>query len=82
MSDVLELNCWILSDDSSCVFLISIPSSEVVGILKKAIKDEMKPELNDHATHWHLLDLWKVSSWALLSSDPSMQALVLTIQHF
>jgi hypothetical protein len=29
-----------------------------------------------------LLDLWKVSSWALLSSDPSMQALVLTIQHF
>jgi Crinkler effector protein N-terminal domain len=60
----LQLNCWILGNHPSSTFPVSISSSQTVGFLK-AIRDEVKPELNDHATH--LLDLWKVSGRTLLS---------------
>ena len=60
MSNVLELNCWILGDDSRRVFPVKISSSETVGYLKKAIKDEKKPKLD--AITADSLDLWKVSS--------------------
>jgi Crinkler effector protein N-terminal domain len=54
------LNCWILDNHPSSTFPVSISSSQTVGFLK-AIKDEVKPELDDHAT------LEKVSSRTLLS---------------
>jgi hypothetical protein len=65
MSDKLRLNCWILGNHLGSVFPVHISSSQTVGILKKKIKKEVHPELDDHPTH--LLDLWKVSSRALLS---------------
>ena len=64
MSDELWLNCWILGDRLGSVFPVHISSSQTVGILKKEIKKEVHLELDDHPTH--LLDLWKVSSRALL----------------
>jgi Crinkler effector protein N-terminal domain len=61
----LQLNCCILGNHPSSFFTVGILNSQTLGFLKKAIKDEVKPELDDHATY--LLDLWKVSSRALLS---------------
>lgn len=59
MSDMLNLNCWVLGDDPQRVFPVKIASSETVGGLKDAIKDKMKPEF-DHAAANSLI-LWKVS---------------------
>jgi hypothetical protein len=42
MSNILELNCWVIGDDPRHVIPIKIASSETVGTLKKAIKDEIK----------------------------------------
>lgn len=61
MSDTLELNCWVLSDDDDPrrIFPVKIAKNETVGTLKKAIKAEKK-----HAFE-HIdadsLDLWQVS---------------------
>src|SRR5258708_3115374 len=59
MSDMLDLNCWVLGDDPSHIFPIEIAESKTVGGLKKAIKEEKKPEFDHVAAD--SLDLWKVS---------------------
>jgi hypothetical protein len=59
MSNILELNCWVLGDATRRVFPVKIASSETVGYLKKVIKDEKKPVFDDITAD--SLDLWKVS---------------------
>jgi hypothetical protein len=59
MSNILELNCWILGDDPRRVFPVEVESSKTVGTLKKAIKDEVKHSFGD--LYAKSLDLWKVS---------------------
>jgi len=60
MSNILELNCWVIGDDPRHVIPIKIASSETVGTLKKAIKDEIKHSFADFDAK--SLDLWKVSN--------------------
>jgi hypothetical protein len=55
----LELNCLVLGDDRSHIFPVKILSTESVGALKKAIKDEKKPAF-DHIPADTLI-LWNVS---------------------
>ena len=56
---LLQLNCFVLGDDPSCVFPVKIAATESVGTLRKLIKDEKKPEL-DHVAAGSLR-LWNVS---------------------
>ena len=56
MSDILDLNFWVIGNDPRCVFPIKIAKSETVGGLMDAIKDKM---MSDTAAH--TLYLWKVS---------------------
>ena len=60
MSNILELNCWVLGDAPRRVFPVKIASSETVGYLKEAIKEKMKPVFDDITAN--SLDLWKVSN--------------------
>jgi hypothetical protein len=59
MSNILELNCWVLGDDPHCVFPVKIASSEMVGYLRKAIMPEMENSSDDLVAK--SLVLWKVS---------------------
>src|SRR5262245_27583934 len=43
----LELNCLVLGDDPSHVFLVKIADSESIGSLKKAIREEKKHAFQD-----------------------------------
>ena len=56
MSDILNLNFWVIGNDPRRVFPITIAKSETVGGLMDAIKDKM---MSDTAAH--TLYLWKVS---------------------
>ena len=58
---ILELNCWILGEDVNRVFPVKIQTTESVGALRKAIKEEKKPEF-DHVPA-DSLKLWKVNSF-------------------
>jgi hypothetical protein len=60
MSNILELNCWVLGDAPRRVFPVKIASSETVGYLKKAIKGEKKNVFNDADAD--SLNLWKVGN--------------------
>jgi hypothetical protein len=59
MSNILELNCWVIGDEPLSVFPVKIASSETVGTLKKAIKDEMENSCGDLVAK--SLMLWKVN---------------------
>jgi hypothetical protein len=58
MSDMLNLNCWLLGDDPRRVFSVDIAKAKTVDALKKAIKKEKEPEFDDYVAD--RLDLWKV----------------------
>jgi hypothetical protein len=58
MSDMLNLNCWVLGNDRQRVFSVEIAKTKTVDGLKKAIKKEKEPEFDDYAAD--RLDLWKV----------------------
>jgi hypothetical protein len=58
MTDIFELNCITLGDDSSRVFIIKISKEATVDGLKKAIKVQKAPEFDDLAAD--SLRLWKV----------------------
>ena len=60
MSDLLELNCWVLGYDSRRIFVVDIARSEVVSFLKEAIKDRTKSVFGDIDAR--TLRLWKVSN--------------------
>jgi hypothetical protein len=59
MSDMLNVNCWILGCDPRRVFSVEIAKTKTVDVLKKAIKQEKGPVFNDIPAD--SLDLWKVS---------------------
>ena len=56
---IFELNCLVLGDNRNHIFPVKIPSTESVGTLKKAIKDEKKNSLQ--FVDADSLILWKVS---------------------
>ena len=55
----IELNCFLRDDDPRHIFPIKIASTESVGTLKKAIKEEMKVTLE--YVDAVALQLWNVS---------------------
>lgn len=59
MATPLKLNCWVLDEDSTRIFPVEVDRNENVGVLKKAIKEEMKPAF-DHITT-NSLEIWNVS---------------------
>jgi Crinkler effector protein N-terminal domain len=59
MTDVLELNCLVLGQDSSHIFLIRIPANQTVYDVKKAIREEKKPTFRE--VNADDLQLFKVS---------------------
>ena len=57
--DLLCINCWILGDDCTHIFVVEISRNEVVYDLKEAIKVKTHPLLNDIVTS--TLILYKIS---------------------
>jgi hypothetical protein len=57
-TDIL-LNCWVLGDDTSSIFPISIPLAGTVGTLKKLIKEDKKPQFD--VIPADRINLWQVS---------------------
>jgi hypothetical protein len=66
MSDVLNLNCWLLGDDPRRVFSVKIAKSETVDDLKKAIKEGPSSEGDFDGIGAKYLDLWKVRDWRFI----------------
>jgi hypothetical protein len=60
MSNILELNCWVIGDEPLSVFPVEVASSKTVGTLKKAIKDEMENSQYSDLIAKSLV-LWKAS---------------------
>jgi hypothetical protein len=58
MSDMLNINCWVLGDDPQRVFSVEIAKTKMVDSLKKAIKNEKKHAFD--GIDADLFDLWKV----------------------
>jgi hypothetical protein len=58
MSDILNLNCWIVGDDPRRTFPVDIAKTKMVGHLKDAIKDKKKNTFV--GLDADSLDLWKV----------------------
>jgi hypothetical protein len=63
MSDPLEFYCWILGDDPHRAFPVKVASSETVGHLQKAIKNEKNNVFGDLDANF--IDLWKASNHGL-----------------
>ena len=59
MSNILELNCWIIGDEPHNMFPVKIASSETVGCMRKGILREMESSCDDLVAK--SLMLWKVS---------------------
>jgi hypothetical protein len=72
MATPLNLNCWVLGEDSTRIFPVEIDGAKNVGALKKAIKEEMKPTF-DHITA-DSLDVWNVS--IPIDEDANLEAQV------
>jgi hypothetical protein len=64
MSDMLNLNCWLLGDDPRRVFSVKIAKSETVDDLKKAIKEDSSRKNYFNDVDAADLDLWKVRDGA------------------
>jgi hypothetical protein len=60
MSRSIELNCWVLGDETSRIFPVKISESKSVGALKKAIKGEKQHRFQ--SIDADALDLWQVRS--------------------
>ena len=59
MSNILELNCWVIGDEPHNVFPVKIASSETVGYMREAILPKMENSCSDFVAK--SLMLWKVS---------------------
>jgi len=64
--DELDLFCWVLNG-SNIPFSVTIGESRTVDCLKKMIKKEMEPELDDLAAD--RIVLWNVSTFLLVCVD-------------
>jgi hypothetical protein len=58
-SQIITLNCWVLSDDPDRVFPVDFDARKSVGALKDEIKKKKSPIFDDMPAD--RLDLWKVS---------------------
>jgi hypothetical protein len=58
MSDMLNINCWVLGDNPQRVFSLKIAKLEMVDALKKVIKNEKKHAFD--GIDADLLNLWKM----------------------
>jgi hypothetical protein len=76
MSDMLNLNCWLLGDNPRRVFPVKIAKSETVGGLKEAIKGPSSKGDFNNGIDAKYLDLWKVRDWCFASDT-----LLLTISY-
>jgi Crinkler effector protein N-terminal domain len=56
----LCLLCWVRGEDHNSIFPVKISGTETIGALKKAIRKEMEPDLDDIPAG--ALKLWKVSA--------------------
>ena len=59
MSNMLELNCWVIGDEPHSIFPVEVASSKTVGYMRKAILPEMENSCSDLVAK--SLVLWKVS---------------------
>src|ERR1700733_5880108 len=59
MATPLNINCWILGEDSTRIFPVEIDRGKNVGALKKAIKEEKKVAFD--RIDADSLDVWNVS---------------------
>jgi hypothetical protein len=60
MSNILELNCWVIGDEPHSIFPVEVANTKTVGYMKKAILPEMEKSCDDLVAK--SLMLWKVSS--------------------
>jgi hypothetical protein len=60
MSDMLNLNCWLLGDDTQRIFPVEIAKTSTVGALKKAIIQDPSNGGDFDGIGAKYLDLWKV----------------------
>jgi Crinkler effector protein N-terminal domain len=60
MSNIFEINCWVIGDDPRHVIPVKIAGSETIGYLKEVIKEKIKHSFADFDAK--SLDLWKVSN--------------------
>jgi Crinkler effector protein N-terminal domain len=68
----LNLNCWVLGEDSTCIFSVEIDRGKNVGDLKKAIKEEKKVAFD--RINANSLDVWNVS--IPIDEDANLEAQV------
>ena len=73
MSRTLLLNCWVLCDDTSRVFLIKVLETETIGSLKDLIKEKKQHRFKD--VDADSLDLWQVGVPADENLAGAVQAL-------
>ena len=72
MATPLRLNCWVLGEDSTCIFPVEIDRGENVMGLKEAIKEKKFPAF-DHITA-DSLEVWNAS--IPIDEDTNLQAQV------
>ena len=72
MATLLQLNCWVLDEDSNRIFPVEIDRDKNVGGLKEAIKEKKFPAF-DHITA-DSLKVWNVS--IPIDEDTNLQAKV------
>jgi hypothetical protein len=76
MATPLNLNCWVLGEDSTRIFPVEIDRGKNVGGLKEAVKEKMKPAF-DHITA-NSLDVWNVS--IPMDEDANLEAQVMNLR--
>ena len=59
MSNILELNCWVISDEPHSIFPVEVASSKTVGYMREVILPKMENSCSDLVAK--SLVLWKVS---------------------
>ena len=63
MSGIIPLFCWVIDSPTKQIFPVEVGHDAIWGKVKKAIKEEKKPEFDDIAAN--TLDLWKVRHCAI-----------------
>ena len=59
MSNILELNCWVIGDEPHSIFPVEVASSKTVGYMREVILPKMENSCSDLVAK--SLMLWKVS---------------------
>jgi hypothetical protein len=72
MATPLSINCWVLGEESTCIFPVEIDGDKNVGDLKKAIKEEKKVALD--RIDANTLEIWNVS--IPINEDTNLEARV------